>query len=56
MFKCSNRKRNSIFENKDFSDKAIFELRAYNTKMYVESREKLLQAQLDLLSHMLMHR
>ena len=42
-------------ENKDFSDKANAELRAYNTKMYV-SREKLLQAQLDLLSHMLLRR
>lgn len=34
--------------NKDFSDKANEELRAYNTKMYV-SREKLLQAQLGLI-------
>ena len=35
-------------ENKDFSEKANQELKAYNTKMYV-SREKLLQAQLGLI-------
>ena len=41
-------KAKQYVENKDFSDKANAELRAYNTKMYV-SREKLLQAQLGLI-------
>lgn len=41
-------KAKQYVENKDFSDKANEELRAYNTKMYV-SREKLLQAQLGLI-------
>lgn len=41
-------KAKQYVENKDFSEKANAELRAYNTKMYV-SREKLLQAQLGLI-------
>ena len=41
-------KAKQYVENKDFSDKANAELKAYNTKMYV-SREKLLQAQLGLI-------
>lgn len=41
-------KAKQYVENRDFSDKANAELRAYNTKMYV-SREKLLQAQLGLI-------
>ncbi|WP_053027175.1 minor capsid protein [Staphylococcus haemolyticus] len=43
-----SQKAKEYVENKDFSDKANAELRAYNTKMYV-SREKLLQAQLGLI-------
>lgn len=41
-------KAKQYVENKDFSEKANQELKAYNTKMYV-SREKLLQAQLGLI-------
>lgn len=43
-----SQKAKEYVENKDFSEKANQELKAYNTKMYV-SREKLLQAQLGLI-------
>ena len=43
-----SQKAKQYVENKDFSEKANKELKAYNTKMYV-SREKLLQAQLGLI-------
>mgnify|MGYP002716042060 FL=1 len=43
-----SQKAKEYVENKDFSEKANKELKAYNTKMYV-SREKLLQAQLGLI-------
>ena len=43
----NSQKAKEYVENKDFSEKANQELKAYNTKMYV--REKLLQAQLGLI-------